>query len=97
MYMAQIRHLPNPLQSDTASLVPVIKVDGNLHCSLAVCTRLLYCNLDKDVSKLSTLLGCLWQRFIGASMVSNGAHTDRKLQTIITVHLFMHFIDFDSK
>lgn len=79
MYIAQIRHLPNPLQSDTASLAPVIKVDVNLYCSLAVCTSGLYCNLDKGTSKLGSLLRSLWQQFIAANTFRNSAHTDRKL------------------
>lgn len=82
--MAQIRHLPNPLQSDTASLAPVIKVDGNLYCSLAVCTSGLYCNLDKGTSKLSSLLRCLWQRFIGARIFQTGLmQTESCYQTLL--------------
>lgn len=95
--MAQIRHLPNPLQSDTASPAPVIKVDGNLCCSLAARSSARRRNLDKGTSKLASLLGRLWQRFMGASAFQMGGAQTGSRETIAAAHLLTPFIDYDGK
>lgn len=86
---------PVPLQSDSASnRAPVIKSGrqplrfqrGGVHFRSALG------NLDRGESKLSSLLRCLWQRFIGASTFQTGScyqtllHTCSRSSSVLIVN-----------
>lgn len=92
-YMTQIRHLPNPLQSATASSPAVIKAVAKLCRSLAACTSGQCRNLDEGTLEASSLLGRSQPGFTGRPTFERGLIKNGSAPRMLAPHLFL----FDSK